>query len=165
MGYNNMDNLRADCKNGGIDAIVHMGDHAYDLGYSGDRRGDAYMNVFQPVLQSCPWLPIIGNHEADDGDHYKRYEQIAAGEMIGEMGLGINSTADSALGQHLSLGRLYGTGIHSSVPSNTSRYTSTDIGMIHIAGIDLMNFDPVQIAWLQKDLQAASANRHNVPWI
>jgi hypothetical protein len=163
--FNNMGNLKADCEAGTIDAILHMGDHAYDLGYAGDRRGDAYMNVFQPVLQSCPWIPIIGNHEANDGDKYKRYEQIAAGEMIGDEGLGIHSTAHSALGQHLSLGRLYGTGIHSHVPSNTSRYTSGDFGMIHIAGIDLMNFDKHQLAWLEADLQAANNNRGNVPWI
>merc|ERR1711953_410093 len=80
-------------------------------------------------------------------------------------GTGIISTADTALGQHLSLGSLYGAGTHSAVPSGTSRYTSTDIGMIHIAGIDLMNFDSTQIAWLEKDLEAASANRKQVPWI
>lgn len=164
--HNNMENLKEDCDSGLIDAIVHMGDHCYNMGFSGDARGDSYMNVFQPVLQSCPWMPIIGNHEASDGDHYKRYEQIAMGEMIGETeGTGISSTADSALGQHLSLGRLYGSGSHGTVPSNTSRYTSTNIGMIHIAGIDLMTFDDAQIAWLEKDLQAANSNREQVPWI
>ena len=39
--------------------LSQMGDHAYDLGYSGDRRGDAYMNALQPLLSSCPWLPIM----------------------------------------------------------------------------------------------------------
>jgi len=164
--HNNMGNLKADCESGLIDAIVHMGDHCYNMGFSGDARGDAYMNVFQPVLQSCPWMPIIGNHESSDGDHYKHYEQIAMGEMIGEQeGTGISSTADTALGQHLSLGSLYGAGSHGAVPSNTSRYTSTNIGMLHIAGIDLMNFDAAQIAWLERDLQAANANREQVPWI
>jgi len=37
--------------------------------------------------------------------------------------------------------------------------------MIHITGIDLMNFDDAQIAWLEKDLQAANANRDQVPWV
>jgi len=163
--HNNMGNMKADCEAGTIDAIVHMGDHAYDMGYSGDERGDAYMNVFQPVLQGCPWMPIIGNHESDDGDHYKRYEEIAAGEIIGDNAIGTNSTSHSALGRHLSLGRLYGTGVHGSVPSNTSRYTSTDLGLIHLVGIDLMNFDAKQITWLEADLGAASKNRAQVPWI
>ena len=26
-----------------------------------DRKGDAYMNAMQPLLATCPWIPIIGN--------------------------------------------------------------------------------------------------------
>ena len=62
--YNNMKNLQQDCATGTIDAIVHMGDHCYDLGLGHDAHGDAYMNAFQPVLAQCPWLPVIGNHES-----------------------------------------------------------------------------------------------------
>ena len=62
--YNNMKNLQQDCAAGTIDAIVHMGDHCYDLGLGHDAHGDAYMNAFQPVLAQCPWLPVIGNHES-----------------------------------------------------------------------------------------------------
>ena len=62
--HNNMGNLQADCSTGKIDAIVHMGDHAYDLGMAHDSHGDAYMNAFQPTLANCPWLPGIGNHES-----------------------------------------------------------------------------------------------------
>jgi hypothetical protein len=39
--YNNMANLRADCAAGVVDAIVHMGDHCYDLGQHDDMHGDA----------------------------------------------------------------------------------------------------------------------------
>lgn len=56
--YNNMENMLEDCRAGRIDAILHMGDHAYNLGYSGDRRGDAYMNALQPLLAQCPWYPV-----------------------------------------------------------------------------------------------------------
>jgi hypothetical protein len=65
--HNNMQNLFADCKQGKIDAIVHMGDHCYDLGMGDDLHGDVYMNAFQPVLAECPWLPVIGNHESTKG--------------------------------------------------------------------------------------------------
>ena len=51
------------------------------MGMIGDRRGDAYMNSMQPALTSCPWFPIIGNHESDDGDSYKHYEAMAFGEV------------------------------------------------------------------------------------
>lgn len=161
--FNNMGNMLADCKAGTIDAIVHMGDHAYDLGYSGDRRGDAYMNALQPLLASCPWYPIVGNHEADDGDEYNRYMAIAWGEEYGN-DPPTKSSATTALGHLLGKGTMYSS-VHNAVPSNTSRYTATDYGLIHIAGIDLMNFDPKQAAWFEADLKAAAANREKVPWI
>jgi len=165
--HNNMANMKADCEAGRIDAIMHMGDHAYNIGMTDDKRGDAYMNVFQPVLQSCPWFPIIGNHESSDGSPhgYEHYEQIALGEKIGQEAMNVRSSATTALGQHLSLGSLYAAGTNGFVPSNTSRYASTNIGMIHLAGIDLMNFDATQQAWLEADLKAAAANREQVPWI
>lgn len=102
--YNNMENMLDDCNSGVIDFIVHMGDHAYDLGGASDRRGDAYMNVFQPTLSTCPWLPIIGNHESDDGDHFDRYLNMTWGEVEGKTKGGsstkeptFKSTADSVL--------------------------------------------------------------------
>eukprot|EP00035_Acanthoeca_spectabilis_P037052 m.43316 g.43316 ORF g.43316 m.43316 type:complete len:67 (+) comp8416_c0_seq2:983-1183(+) len=61
--YNCMQNVKDDAANGLIDIIVHMGDHCYILGMDNDRRGDAYMNAFQPALTSLSWFPIIGNHE------------------------------------------------------------------------------------------------------
>jgi hypothetical protein len=54
-----------------------MGDHAYDLGMDDDHRGDAYMNGVAVAAASCPWMPIIGNHEASDGDHYNRYARLS----------------------------------------------------------------------------------------
>lgn len=62
--FNAVGNLAADCAAGTIDAIVMMGDHAYDLGMNDDHRGDAYMNGLAPATATCPWLPVIGNHEA-----------------------------------------------------------------------------------------------------
>ena len=57
---NNMGNLRAGCASGAIDAVVHMGDHCYNMGSGDDYHGDAYMQAFQGVLAQCPWLPVIG---------------------------------------------------------------------------------------------------------
>ena len=84
-----------------VDAIVHMGDHAYDMAWAGDRRGDAYMNAFEPTIASCPWLPLIGNHEADDGDHFQHYAAIAWGE---EFGLDGNHSFPGAAGQRRQVG-------------------------------------------------------------
>jgi hypothetical protein len=89
--FNAVGNLAADCAAGTIDAFLMMGDHAcahasgicttkfvlcnsacarrYDLGMVDDHRGDAYMNCIAPATASCPWIPVIGNHEASDGGH------------------------------------------------------------------------------------------------
>ena len=148
--YNCMQNLKDDAAKGLIDVVVHMGDHCYNLGMANDRRGDAYMNAFQPVLTSLPWFPIIGNHEwvynlkpgdsfKGDGDRGRHYQAIAWGEAYGVSGADIpfpgspyrqsapppfalKSTATSALGHHLATGTLYGMGSHGLIPSGTSRY-------------------------------------------
>ena len=161
--HNPMENLGIDCQLQEIDFIVHMGDHAYDLGHANDKRGDAYMNVYQPTLATCPWLPIIGNHEANDGDNFNRYLNMTWGEVVGKDMSAIRSTADSALGELLTKATLFGTGIHSAVPSNTSRYFSIDVGLIHIVGLDLNRLDVQQLQWLEKDL--AAVDRQATPWI
>jgi len=74
-----MTNLKEDCLAGVIDAVVMLGDHAYDMGNANGLRGAAYMNAFQPTLASCPWLPIVGNHEGNDGDDYMRYLNMTFG--------------------------------------------------------------------------------------
>ena len=57
-----------------------------DIGFSNDRRGDAYMNAFQRALATCPWFPIVGNHEYSHGpENLRHYEAIAYGEFIGEV--------------------------------------------------------------------------------
>lgn len=169
-----------------------MGDHCYmfDQGGAGgdsvqgswetlwnmtaDRRGDAYMNVFQPVLRGCPWVPVIGNHEMVDRTNkvLGRYTAMTRGEVVGHGASDGRSTATIALGQHLALGNFYAAGSHGTIPSNTSRYYSVNLGLIHIAAMDLMSFwpdwpkgDPAQVAWLEEDLKAANANRGKVPWI
>ena len=168
--YNNFANLEADCATGRVDAIVVMGDHAYDLGGTDDRRGDAYMNAFGRTLGSCPWVPIVGNHEALDGDHYNRYRNQTWGELLGQQNAS-SSTATSALGHLLTKGLRLGAGAHGSSaagarPSGTSRYFSVDIGLIHVVGLDLNDVHlPGQLEWLEADLAAAHANRAAVPWL
>ena len=194
--YNCMQNVKDDAANGLIDVVVHMGDHCYNLGMANDRRGDAYMNAWQPALATLPWFPLIGNHEwiykkplapgesrgNADGDSGRHYEAIAWGEAYGVSGdsipfpgrgglppappaVALESTATTALGHHLATGTLYGMGSHGLIPSNTSRYTSADIGLIHMVGLDLNNLDPAQLAWFEADLARVNQNRSKTPWI
>jgi 3',5'-cyclic AMP phosphodiesterase CpdA len=137
-----------------------------------DRRGDAYMNGVAIAAATCPWVPIMGNHESSDGDHYNRYLNQTWGEAFANPD--VKSSATSALGHLLSKGALFGAASHGAAPSGTSRYLSVDIGLIHLVGLDLnapetsprtIGLDDGQLAWLEQDLAAAAANRENVPWI
>jgi hypothetical protein len=55
-----------------------------------------------------------------------------------------------ALYQHClpTAGTYYSMGLHGTTPSNTSRYASTDLGLIHMVGLDLNRLDKEQLAWL-----------------
>jgi hypothetical protein len=119
--YNNMQNLLTDCQSGKIDVFVHMGDHCYDLQMEDDRKGDAYMNSMQPLTATCPWVPIIGNHEGSD---IGRYDSQTWGEVYGNPLNGSTSTATSALGHVLSKGTMLGAGMHGTTPSGSSNFFS-----------------------------------------
>eukprot|EP00662_Eupelagonemidae_sp_cell21_P030299 gene30299-30694_t len=78
---NNMQQLYADCVEGtAADAIVHMGDHAYNEGDSDERRADGYFNAFQKTIASCPWMPVVGNHEYYAGAKLGRYLDSTSGK-------------------------------------------------------------------------------------
>jgi hypothetical protein len=87
------------------------------------------------------------------------------GEVDGQTGekATITSTADSVLGELLTRATLLGSGIHASVPSNTSRFFSIDVGLIHLAGLDLNRLDDKQLKWLDEDLK--SVDRSVTPWL
>lgn len=117
------------------------------MGNGNSKRGDAYLNAYSPTVATCPWIPVIGNHEANDGDNTNRYLNLTYGETLGGDDLdsqvdiftshGVSSTAESALTELLSKTTLLGVVSHSGVPSGTSRYFSMNVGLIHFANIDL----------------------------
>ena len=47
--HNNMGDMAEDCRGGGADAILHLGDHAYDMGADDEQRSDGYMRVRHPL--------------------------------------------------------------------------------------------------------------------
>ena len=180
------ENLRAGCASGAIDAIVHMGDHAYDMGAGDDYHGDAYMQAFQGALATCPWLPVIGNHESTQGhggdrvdwSTQERYLNQTWGVIYGEDGAEsetstARTTATTSLGHLLTRSSFYGAGAHGAAPSRTSQWYSLDLGLIHFVILDLdvgqvgapAVFSGTQAAWAAADLAAADANRANVPWV
>ena len=90
-------NLKADCVDSDtVDAIVHLGDHCYDLSMGDDLHGDAYMNAFQPVIAGCPWLPVIGNHESTSGAGGDKVDSSAEEHYLNQTwGVVMDSTAET----------------------------------------------------------------------
>ena len=68
--WNAMGNLLRDgVKKRQFDAIVHMGDHAYNYGDKNGTRNDAYLQGYSKILSHLPWVPVVGNHEGFDSFH------------------------------------------------------------------------------------------------
>lgn len=163
--WTNMGNLIKDCDEGVADFVIHIGDHAYNEGGDDEKRGDAYMNMYQSVLSKCPWVPVVGNHEYYDGEQIKRYQDSTWENW---------KDIPSDLHALLVGGTLHG-GVDSPTPSGSARFFSVDIGLVHWISLDLNlyfgtdssseDLKKAQADWLRKDLEAANKNRKAVPWI
>uniref|UniRef100_A0A8D9EJ63 Purple acid phosphatase n=1 Tax=Cacopsylla melanoneura TaxID=428564 RepID=A0A8D9EJ63_9HEMI len=54
------------------DAILHVGDFAYDMHWDDGRVGDQFMNQIQPIAAYLPYMVCVGNHEgAYNFSHYR----------------------------------------------------------------------------------------------
>ena len=110
-------------------------------------------------------------HRFYDGDELRRYLNQTDGVVVAEEKHqsslqnthGGVSTAASALGSLLSLSSFHSGGLHSGMPSNTSRFYSVDLGLIHFVALDLNLYNGVdlcgencrqaQLKWLEEDLR------------
>ena len=55
--------ITQEVKNGQVDAILHIGDFAYDMHDSNGDVGDSFMNMIEPFAASVPYQTAVGNHE------------------------------------------------------------------------------------------------------
>lgn len=55
--------LVSDASLGMYDAILHVGDFAYDLISDDGRVGDRFMEQIEPLASSLPYMTCVGNHE------------------------------------------------------------------------------------------------------
>lgn len=55
--------LQRDTENGMYDAIIHIGDFAYDMNSEEARVGDEFMNQIQTIAAYTPYMVCPGNHE------------------------------------------------------------------------------------------------------
>lgn len=50
---------------GGFDAVLHVGDIAYDLEGNAGKTGDEFLADMEPVASKVPYMTCPGNHERD----------------------------------------------------------------------------------------------------
>lgn len=145
-----MAHLKDEGKRGAFDYALHIGDISYDLFTNKSTVGNEFMRQVSSVYQHKPLMVATGNHEHND--NFVQYTQRFKAQ---EVYAGANSK------------------------SGTSFYYSFDVGLIHYVVINTevykyanqtakspLPFTPEeQLAWLEKDLVQANANRDNVPWI
>lgn len=129
---------------GRVDAIVHVGDFAYDLFTSNATVGDRFMNDIQPIAATTPYMGCPGNHEAEYVDGHATFANYRARFTFP----GREETA--------------------------GQYYSWDHGPVHFVSFstELYFWDsrlaegiPAQYEWLEADLAAANRNRAETPWI
>eukprot|EP00040_Diaphanoeca_grandis_P037041 m.239430 g.239430 ORF g.239430 m.239430 type:complete len:515 (+) comp33745_c3_seq3:1506-3050(+) len=134
------------------DMFLHVGDFAYNLDSDGGAVGDQFMRNIEQVAGYIPYMVSHGNHEDSPAclTHYvERFRNMPT-----------NSVPPTFL-------TLAGEG-----PNNL--YYSWDAGLVHYIALstelwfgvtDLKTTRETQLAWLEKDLQAANLNRDKVPWV
>ncbi|CAF0951051.1 unnamed protein product [Adineta steineri] len=123
------------------DAILHVGDFAYDMDADQSRVGDQFMNEIQEIATHVPYMVCPGNHErAYNFSNYKsRFTMPSNGD--GE-----------------NLWYSYNFGLAHIISFSTEVYFWWEYGFAQISN---------QYRWLEQDLKwaTASENRTKYPWI
>ncbi len=132
--------LQEDVAHNIYDAILHIGDFAYDLDFQNGRNGDLFMNQIQPIAAYVPYMTLPGNHEnMYNFSHYKNRFTMPGGD---------------GQGQFFS----FDVGPVHMVFISTEFYYYMEWGFQQIVN---------QYRWLEQDLKEANkpVNRAERPWI
>lgn len=138
--------LQEETMQGFYDAILHVGDFAYDMHTDNARVGDAFMNQIQPIASYLPYMTCPGNHEA----MYNFSNYVYRFNMPNSDG--------------------------SSIGGDNNHFYSINIGPIHLISFSTefyyfleYGFRQIinQYNWLENDLKTANLpeNRALRPWI
>lgn len=159
LGIRNSENTLNLLRDLADDRIVSLFWHIGDLSYADDhdRVNMTYEQVYEGwmynmtnIWDETPYMFAVGNHESTGGPNTSLSQK--------------NFTA-------------YRERFHmpyTQSGSQTNMFYSFDYGLVHFINIDTENYpqgpesgNPFgdQATWLRKDLEAATANRANVPWI
>ncbi|XP_014275560.1 acid phosphatase type 7 [Halyomorpha halys] len=64
--------LQLEAQTGSIDAVIHVGDLAYDMDTDNGKFGDEFMRQIEPIAAHVPYMVCPGNHEeAYNFSHYR----------------------------------------------------------------------------------------------
>ncbi|KAL1138630.1 hypothetical protein AAG570_008693 [Ranatra chinensis] len=121
------------------DAILHVGDLAYDMRDENGQVGDQFMRQIAPVAGYVPYMVCPGNHEeAFNFSHYRERFSMP--------------------GPHENLMYSFNLGPVHFISINTEAYYFVEYGLKLLV---------LQHMWLEKDLQEANLpkNRAERPWI
>ncbi|CAF2803058.1 unnamed protein product [Rotaria sp. Silwood2] len=123
------------------DAILHVGDFAYDMDSDQSRVGDQFMNQIQEIAAYVPYMVCPGNHERiyNFSNYKSRFTMPSNGD--GE-----------------NLWYSYNFGLAHIISFSTEVYFWWEYGFAQISN---------QYRWLEQDLKwaTASENRTKYPWI
>lgn len=149
MGSDNAQSLPRlldESKKGYYDAILHIGDFAYDMDNDDGRVGDSFMNKIQPIAAHLPYMTSVGNHEwLRNFSHYVNRFNMPNKD-----------------------GKTFG--------GDNNHFYSFNIGPVHIISFSTefyyffiygLNQIERQYEWLKEDLINANKpeNRQKQPWI
>ncbi|XP_006901183.1 PREDICTED: iron/zinc purple acid phosphatase-like protein-like [Elephantulus edwardii] len=129
--------LRRDIQQGMYDALLHVGDFAYNMDEDNARVGDKFMRLIEPVAASLPYMTCPGNHE----ERYNFSNYKARFSMPGNT---------EGLWYSWDLG-----------PAHIISFSTEVYFFLHY-GYQLVE---KQFRWLESDLQKANHNRAVRPWI
>lgn len=131
--------LSEEAKQRNFDAVLHIGDLAYDLNDNEGQVGDQWLNMIEPIASAYPYMTLPGNHEVPNNfTHY-----------INRFSMPLNS-ANQGTGFFYS----FDLGPAHIVMINTEGYFYYN----NITGLTQYN-------WLVEDLNQANLYRNIRPWL
>ncbi|XP_071490513.1 acid phosphatase type 7-like [Diadema antillarum] len=131
--------LRRAARQKSVDAILHVGDFAYDLHDEGGKVGDDFMNRIQSVAAELPYMTCVGNHEIPHDFAHYRYRFSMPGHSW---------PTRSRMWYSFDMGKVHFVAYSTEVYFIDNPYRIIE-----------------QMEWLQADLQKANGERAQRPWI
>ncbi|XP_015791635.1 acid phosphatase type 7 [Tetranychus urticae] len=135
--------LQEDAQSGQFDAIIHVGDFAYNLDTDNARVGDQFMRQIEPIAAYVPYMTAVGNHEQayNFSNYVNRFSMV-----------------DSKTGEINNHFYSYDVGPVHFITFSTEFYFFTNYGRSQLH---------TQFEWIKNDLIEATKpeNRALRPWI